>query len=125
MNPVLEVVREDLTILTRDRPALFWTVGWPVVFALFFGFLMSGGGPGTRPHEHRHRGRSRNLGAVGGITWACLRVFAMLGGGMIPLIANPEWMQRASAVSPLRWSVLAIGVLTFALGARAFRRAEV
>lgn len=90
----------------------------------------------------------RTARAVGGISWAVMLVCAMLGGGMIPLIAMPEAMQRVSAVSPMRWSVLAIegavwrdftfaemlpplgvllgiGVVAFAIGARAFRRAEV
>lgn len=48
MKGILELARKDLTILRRDRPSLFWTFGWPLVFALFFGFLMSGSGPRGR-----------------------------------------------------------------------------
>jgi len=51
-----------------------------------------------------------NLGkterAVGGAAWAIMLVFSMLGGGMIPLIAMPPWMQNASSVSPVKWAIL-------------------
>jgi ABC-2 type transport system permease protein len=33
---------------------------------------------------------------------------AMLGGGMVPLIAMPEWMQAASNVSPIKWGIEAL-----------------
>jgi ABC-2 type transport system permease protein len=68
----------------------------------------------------------------------------MFGGGMIPLIAMPEWMQTGSYLSPARWAVvalegaiwrdftptemlqpcsilLAVGGVSFALGLRRFR----
>ena len=43
-------------------------------------------------------------GAGGGI----LMPLAMLGGGMIPLIAMPPWLQTASSASPIKWSILAV-----------------
>lgn len=82
--------------------------------------------------------------SAGGIGWAVLLVFAMIGGGMIPLAFLPDWIQQLASVSPIKWSILAmegaiwrdfsygemltpcgillgIGVVGFALGARAFR----
>jgi ABC-2 type transport system permease protein len=53
-----------------------------------------------------------NLGkterAVGGASWAVMLVMSMLGGGMIPLIAMPAWMQTASNVSPVKWGILGL-----------------
>jgi len=34
--------------------------------------------------------------------------FAMVGGGMIPLIAMPGWLAKASVVSPFKWAITAI-----------------
>lgn len=79
-----------------------------------------------------------------GLGWGVLLVLSMIGGGMIPLMFLRSWMKTASIVSPIRWAVmaleggvwrgsslaqvalpcavlLAIGVLGFAIGARAFR----
>lgn len=51
-----------------------------------------------------------NLGkterAVGGASWAVMLILSMMGGGMIPLIAMPPWMQNASSVSPVKWAIL-------------------
>jgi ABC-2 type transport system permease protein len=86
-------------------------------------------------------GRSESSGNLG---WAVLLVLSMIGGGMIPLLFLPPWMQTMSVVSPVRWSILALegalwrgftpaqmllpcavlcgmGVACFALGARLFR----
>ncbi|HKA24634.1 MAG TPA: ABC transporter permease [Candidatus Eisenbacteria bacterium] len=53
-----------------------------------------------------------NLGkterAVGGASWAIMLVMSMTGGGMIPLIAMPPWMQRASNVSPVKWGIFGL-----------------
>ncbi|MCA8971408.1 MAG: ABC transporter permease [Planctomycetes bacterium] len=46
--------------------------------------------------------------AVAGATWGIMMPFAMLGGGMVPLIAMPSWMQQLSSVSPFKWCVLAL-----------------
>jgi ABC-2 type transport system permease protein len=46
--------------------------------------------------------------AVGGVSWAIMLAMAMFGGGMIPLIAMPGWMQTASNISPMKWAVLAL-----------------
>lgn len=33
---------------------------------------------------------------------------AMIGGGMIPLMAMPPWLLAASNASPFKWAILAI-----------------
>ncbi len=85
--------------------------------------------------------------AVAGSSWGLLMPFAMLGGGMIPLIAMPSWLVTASAISPFRWAIqsiegavwrgfdlgdmllpcgvlLATGAAFFALGVWIFTRTE-
>jgi len=85
--------------------------------------------------------------AASGIGWAILLVMAMLGGGMIPLFIMPAWMQSVSNISPIKWAILAlegaiwrnfslqemllpcgiliaIGVVFFTVGVRAFRWTE-
>lgn len=82
--------------------------------------------------------------SAGGVLWAANLVMAMLGGGAIPLMAMPAWMRSLSGASPAKWVILAlegaiwrgfdlgelmvpvgvllaVGVVAFALGARAFR----
>lgn len=82
--------------------------------------------------------------AVSGSAWGVMIVFAMFGGGMIPVFMMPGWMQSASNLSPLKWTVLsiegaiwrgfslqemllpcfvllAIGIVTFSTGVRVFR----
>ncbi len=46
--------------------------------------------------------------AVGGGAWALFLPMSMLGGGTIPLIAMPDWMQRLASVSPVKWGILAL-----------------
>jgi ABC-2 type transport system permease protein len=85
--------------------------------------------------------------AVGGSATAIMMLMAMLGGGMIPLIAMPEWMLTLSNVSPVKWGILAlegaiwrgfdlqemllpcgillaVGLGTFALGVRILSRRD-
>ncbi len=85
--------------------------------------------------------------SVAGAGWAILTVMAMLGGGMVPLIAMPAWMQTASHVSPVKWGIVAlegaiwrgfspsdmalpcailwgIGLLGFGVGVRIFSKFE-
>jgi len=33
---------------------------------------------------------------------------AMFGGGMVPLMMMPGWMQRISHLSPVKWGILAL-----------------
>jgi ABC-2 type transport system permease protein len=46
--------------------------------------------------------------AVGGAGWGIMLLMSMLGGGMIPLIAMPGWLQTASHASPVKWAILAM-----------------
>lgn len=85
--------------------------------------------------------------SASGIGWAVLLVMAMIGGGMIPLFLMPSWMQTLSHLSPLKWAVLAlegaiwrgftlqrmlfpigvllaIGAVSFSLGAKLFSRLD-
>ncbi|MBC7174537.1 MAG: ABC transporter permease [Polyangiaceae bacterium] len=41
MRAALVLASKDLKVLVRDRVALFWAIGFPLVFALFFGAVMS------------------------------------------------------------------------------------
>jgi ABC-2 type transport system permease protein len=83
----------------------------------------------------------RGMSSVG---WAVMMIFAMFGGGMIPLFAMPAWMLSASNFSPVKWAILMfegatwrefswaemllpcslmllLGVLLFAAGSRLLR----
>ena len=44
--------------------------------------------------------------SASGLSWAVLMVFAMTGGGMIPLFAMPRWMADLGQFSPVQWTVL-------------------
>ncbi len=46
--------------------------------------------------------------AVSGAGMGIMMPMAMLGGGMIPLIAMPTWLIKLSAVSPFRWAISAV-----------------
>ncbi|HKX54843.1 MAG TPA: ABC transporter permease [Xanthomonadales bacterium] len=83
----------------------------------------------------------RGMSSVG---WAVMMIFAMFGGGMIPLFAMPGWMLDMSNFSPVKWAILMfegatwrefswaemllpcslmllLGVLLFAAGSRLLR----
>lgn len=85
--------------------------------------------------------------AVAGSSWGLMMPFAMIGGGMIPLIAMPGWLQKASQVSFFKWAIVAVegavwrgfgprdmllpcavllsfGAVFFALGVAIFRRID-
>ncbi len=44
LGPVLALAGKDLRLLVRNRGALFFALGWPVLIALFFGLVFGGGG---------------------------------------------------------------------------------
>lgn len=46
--------------------------------------------------------------SVAGASWGMMMPFAMIGGGMIPLIAMPPWLVQVSGLSPFKWGILAI-----------------
>ncbi|MCC6357935.1 MAG: ABC transporter permease, partial [Phycisphaerales bacterium] len=85
--------------------------------------------------------------SAGGIGWAALTMLAMIGGGMVPAVFMPAWMQSIGSISPIFWAIrafegpiwretslvgmlqpcgilLAMGVGLFALGATIFNRTE-
>jgi len=88
-------------------------------------------------------GKTEN--AVAGAGWGVLMPFAMVGGGMIPLVAMPEWLLSVSHFSPFKWAIyslegavwrdftfiellpsfailLGVGVVCFAIGVYTLRR---
>jgi ABC-2 type transport system permease protein len=46
--------------------------------------------------------------AVAGSAWGAMMPFAMIGGGMIPLIAMPPWLVEVSNFSPFKWAIYAL-----------------
>jgi ABC-2 type transport system permease protein len=46
MHAVLALARNDLRLLVRRRGDLFFTLGWPLIVAIFFGMLFAGPGEG-------------------------------------------------------------------------------
>lgn len=85
--------------------------------------------------------------SAGGIGWAALTMLAMIGGGMVPAVFMPPWMQSIGSISPIFWAIrafegpiwrdtslvgmlqpcgilLAMGIGFFALGATIFNRTE-
>jgi len=52
MGRIVTIARKDLLLLWRDRFGLFWILGFPIVYAIFFGLIFSGiggGGAGQVP----------------------------------------------------------------------------
>jgi ABC-2 type transport system permease protein len=50
MRQMFALAMKDLKILFRVKPALFFTVGWPLTIAILFGSIFGGGG-GGRPNK--------------------------------------------------------------------------
>lgn len=46
--------------------------------------------------------------AIHGAAWAIIMVMAMIGGGMMPLLFMPGWMQKVSNFSIVKWSIYAL-----------------
>jgi ABC-2 type transport system permease protein len=44
LRAVLALAGKDLRLLSRNRGTLFFALGWPVLMALFFGYVFGGGG---------------------------------------------------------------------------------
>jgi ABC-2 type transport system permease protein len=44
MRSLIALSRANLKSFVRDRPALFWTLAFPIIFVLLFGTIFSGGG---------------------------------------------------------------------------------
>ncbi|MDX2115037.1 MAG: ABC transporter permease [Planctomycetota bacterium] len=47
MHPLAAIAVKDLRLLARDRAGFFFTLIFPVVFAVFFGMIFAGGGSGS------------------------------------------------------------------------------
>jgi len=50
----------------------------------------------------------KTIEGTAGAAWGILMPLAMIGGGMIPLIAMPDWMLRISNFSPVKWGIIAL-----------------
>jgi len=48
MRSIITMALTDLRLLWRDRLAFFWVIGFPFLFAIFFGSIFSGGGGSAR-----------------------------------------------------------------------------
>ena len=46
--------------------------------------------------------------SASGAGMAVLMVMAMLGGGMMPLVFMPAWLQRLSHISPIKWGIYSL-----------------
>jgi len=85
--------------------------------------------------------------AVNGVGWGILMPLTLVGGGSIPVFFMPDWLQRVSNFSPIKWSILgmeggiwrgfsleemlvpcgiqvAIGIVCFAVGVMSMRKLE-
>ena len=49
MHAWLALAAKDIRLLLRHRGALFFTVGWPLLVAIFFGLIFGGDGGSSRP----------------------------------------------------------------------------
>ena len=47
MRGLATLTAANIRTFTRDRAALFWTVAFPLIFVLMFGFIFQGGGSGS------------------------------------------------------------------------------
>jgi ABC-2 type transport system permease protein len=51
---------------------------------------------------------ARDHHSPGQVAWGLLLLFALTGGGMLPLAFMPPWLEAVSHASPVRWAILAI-----------------
>jgi ABC-2 type transport system permease protein len=49
MSALFALAGKDILLLLRNRGALFFTIGWPMLVAIFFGMVFGGGGGSSRP----------------------------------------------------------------------------
>jgi ABC-2 type transport system permease protein len=49
MHAWFALAAKDIRLLLRNRGALFFTVGWPLLVAIFFGLIFGGGSGSSRP----------------------------------------------------------------------------
>lgn len=62
---------------------------------------------------------SHSEASAGGIGRAALIVLTLFGGGSIPIVFMPEWMQRATSISPFKWAIVAVEGATWRAAAPA------
>ncbi|MCC7291271.1 MAG: ABC transporter permease [Phycisphaerales bacterium] len=46
---ILTLAKKDLLVLTRDRVGFFFVLGFPLIYAVFFGLMFRGAGDGANP----------------------------------------------------------------------------
>lgn len=56
---------------------------------------------------------SRSEQAASGLGWGVMMIFAMLGGGMIPLEFMPSTWKSIGIISPVRWAIEALEAATW------------
>jgi ABC-2 type transport system permease protein len=49
MRVIVGIAVKDLRLLARNRAGFFWVLGWPILMALFFGSIFSGGSEDRAP----------------------------------------------------------------------------
>lgn len=49
MNALFALAGKDIRLLLRNRGALFFTIGWPLLVAIFFGMVFGGGSGSSKP----------------------------------------------------------------------------
>jgi ABC-2 type transport system permease protein len=49
MRVIVGIALKDLRLLARNRAGFFWVLGWPILMALFFGSIFSGGSGDRAP----------------------------------------------------------------------------
>lgn len=49
IRQILALARKDLLVLTRDRVGFFFVLGFPLIYAVFFGLMFRGAGDGANP----------------------------------------------------------------------------
>ena len=87
LRAVLALAAKDLRILSRNRATLFFALGWPILMALFFGYVFGGGGErGRIPVAFADRDRTAES--------ARLRSRLVEAGGIEVTDASPEEATR-------------------------------
>ena len=117
MRILLTLALKDLRVLTRDRMALFWALGFPVLFALFFGSIMKAGAeletpavpvvlvadPSVAMPDHIAR-LAQALADAG------LRVTTLSSAAAEQAVARGDAAVLFDVPAPQSWSSLRIGV---------------
>jgi ABC-2 type transport system permease protein len=87
LHAILALAGKDLRVLSRNRATLFFALGWPVLMALFFGYVFGGGGErGRIPVAFADQDRTAAS--------AALRSRLVEAGGIEVTDASPEEATR-------------------------------